>query len=194
LTIFLLNSKWPLSPINRQAIQFMCNNSAGGTYRQKIATTGSLGVTVKTNTMGKTATLFLITLLDIIPVTLFSQNQLSPKIVLMKIRFVDMNTETPMRINCNTFPYYFGNSCKNIHIRDSTFLKRFRVQLNTTKEINSEYLPDVRVQLELFCNDGISRMLCFGDDKILVYDCKKLEYNDSLIKPILKIISEQLDK
>ena len=62
--------------------------------------------------------------------------------------------------------------------------------LNSTKEINSDYHPDVRIQLELFCNDGISRMICLGDDKILIYDCKKLDYNDILIEPILKLISE----
>ncbi len=138
------------------------------------------------------AIIFLISLLGPISISAWSQNPKSYKIVVMTIRYEEMDTETPMRIDCNTFPYYFGNSCKIISIRDSTFLHSFLMQLNSTKESHSNYQPDVRIQIGLFFNDGITRMLCVGGDyKILIYDSKKLEYNSDLIKPILDIISEQ---
>ena len=77
------------------------------------------------------------------------QAQIKSKIYGIAIRYVDLKVETIIRVDCNTFPYAFGKEqMKEIDIiKDTIFLNNFLNKLNSVPEINSEYRPDVRIQV-----------------------------------------------
>jgi hypothetical protein len=120
--------------------------------------------------------LFFITL-----VLLFStcNAQNSPAV---KLTYVDLDIMTPITVSCNNFEQLFRSQFKTTVIVDKTDIDSILSILNKLEVDTTNYIPDVRVKLEINYSDK-SKIYCLSNMGV---SCDNISYNlpDCLINKL----------
>jgi hypothetical protein len=100
------------------------------------------------------------------------------------IKYVDLELETPMCINCDSFETSFKYD--SLIINDNKLLKKLVNNLSSLKTLKKKYHVDTRIKIicykegnviDKFCLDGIGIMhntSVYSVNKKLLYDIKKI--------------------
>lgn len=132
-------------------------------------------------------------MLMIFPLFINSHQKIEIKKII--IRYVDFNIETFVAVGCDSFEGRFEDEIKTIVIKDKKRLDKFEKYINElSKDDNEKLLPDVRLKMEIFENNGKIDTLCMDNvrislNKVSMKDSKKFK---SMIKGIISRSKIQL--
>jgi hypothetical protein len=107
--------------------------------------------------------------------------QNSPKIIL---KYVDLEIVSLGRVNCDNFELLFNSRIKSTEINNNSDIKMISNKLNCLQIDTTNYLPDVRVKIEISSNNEV-KVYClskFG----LCRDNKSYLLPDKLLKIVKK--------
>jgi len=110
----------------------------------------------------------------VILLSIISFNCNSQTIEFIKIYFVDLNLETPFRIQCERFNQFFHSEIDSVCINNSHLIKNIMLELNNLPiASDSVYsLPDTRIKIKIIYSNRVSDIICL--DKFTVYKNGKL--------------------
>ena len=99
----------------------------------------------------------------------------SPQIQMVKIKYVDADLETPIRVDSNNFENYFSDEMKTITIYNKIEIQKIVSAFNNLCEANAQIysFPDTRMKMEFVYRDSIEylyvdRFVVQKNDKIFI--------------------------
>ena len=102
----------------------------------------------------------------------------------IKLTYVDLDIMTPINVNCNDFETLFKSQIKTVVITKKTDIDSINFVLNKLEVDTSNYIPDVRVKLEINSSNK-SKIYCLSKMGIF---CNNISYilPDRLINKLKK--------
>ena len=113
------------------------------------------------------------------------ENQERPSI---KISYVNMETETPRKINCDDFEVAFTSDIKRVIIKEDKDIDSILELLKSLKKDPSDYQPNVRVVIEIEYNSK-SKVYCLSESRVC---CDGISYFSP--DKLLKILEKYMEK
>lgn len=101
------------------------------------------------------------------------------------IRFVDVDFESPIRVDCKGFTAYWGSDVDSVTIVDKPFLDSLSSMVSRLNRGN--ITPDDRIVVEMGFSDGHKRILCLTDGAIAL-DGQEMEFQAALLSLIQRRI------
>ena len=101
------------------------------------------------------------------------------------IKYEGFEIETPIRITCSNFEYYFKNSIDSIVITDNQIFECILEKINTLKPIDSTFPDhaDTRTKLYIHTNGKVVKIVCMGN---FVVEYNNVTYqNDESLKKLI---------
>jgi len=105
------------------------------------------------------------------------------------ISFVDIEIESPIRIECDSLRSYFGSDVITRSIEDRPFLDSLASIVSNLKASENGFTPDTRMVVELIYSSGV-KVLCMSS-VALQLDEKEMEFEPSLLRLLLSRTGRQ---
>lgn len=102
----------------------------------------------------------------------------------LNIKYIDVTSETIIRIECSKFETAFPEA-KDLTITDSDYLNKFQRLLKQLKTSPNGRKPDVRIKANISYSDGSSNCLCLeGQKGAIQYNDSVVDFNEEIAKMI----------
>jgi hypothetical protein len=112
----------------------------------------------------------------------------SQEMIKIKMRYVSLDILTPIEIDCNSFDTLFNNQISTIEIINKEDIDAIQREVKNLKIDTTNYLPDVRVKLEVIYPDSI-KVYCLSNFGLSV-DGKGYILSDTLLNVLRQYMKQ----